>query len=59
MEKQLEHSIKKLRSDRGDEYWSKEAKAYLKEHGLIAEMTFPYSLQSNGITERRTAHSLR
>ena len=43
VEKQLGCPIKKLKSDRGGEYRSKEAEAYLKEHGIIAEMTTPYS----------------
>jgi len=53
VEKQLGHSVKKLRSDRSGEYRLKEAEAYLKEHDIIAEMTTPYSLQYNGITERK------
>ena len=43
MEKQLGHPVKKLRSDKGGEYRSKEAEAYLKEHGIIADMIAPYS----------------
>jgi len=57
VEKQFGHPVKKLRSDRGGEYRSKEAEAYLKEHVIIAEMTAPYSPQSNGITERKN-HTL-
>jgi len=53
VKKQLGHSVKKLKSDRGGEYRSKEAEAYLKEHGIIAETTAPYSPQSNGIAERK------
>jgi len=43
VEKQLGHPVKKLRSDKGGEYRSKEAEAYLKEHDIIAEMIAPYS----------------
>ena len=57
MEKQLEHPVKKLISDRGGEYSSKEADAYFKEHGIVAETTAPYSPQSNGIAERKN-HTL-
>ena len=53
VEKQLVRLIKKLRSDRGGEYWSKEAETYLKEHGIIAETAATYSQQSNGIAERK------
>ena len=53
VEKQLGRLVKKLRADRGREYQSKKAKAYLKKHGVIAEMTAPYSPQSNGIGERK------
>ena len=53
MEKQLGRPVKKLRSNRGDEYQSKKAEAYLKKHSIIVETTAPYSPQSNGIAERR------
>ncbi|XP_077242586.1 uncharacterized protein LOC143883110 [Tasmannia lanceolata] len=53
VEKQQNRPVKKLRNDRGGEYRSNEAKAYFKEHGIVAETTAPYSPQSNGITERK------
>ena len=53
VKKQLGHSVKKLKSDRGGEYRSKEAEAYLKDYGIIVEMTAPYSSQSNEIAERK------
>ena len=53
MEKHLRYRVKKLKSDIGGEYRSKEAKTYLKEHGIIAKTTGPYSTQSNGIAERK------
>lgn len=53
VEKQLGRPIKRLRSDRGGEYRSKESAAYFKEHGIIAETTSPHSPQSNGIAERK------
>jgi len=46
-------SSKEVRSDRGGEYQSKEVEAYLKEYGIIAEMTALYSSQSNRIVERK------
>ena len=57
MEKHFKHPINKLRSDRGGEYRSKEAEAYLKEYGIIAETTAPYSPQSNRTAERKN-HTL-
>jgi hypothetical protein len=57
VEKQLGSSVKKLRSDRGGEYRSKEADAYFKENDIIAETTASYSPQSNRIAERKN-HTL-
>jgi len=57
VEKQLGRPVNKLRSDRGGEYQSKEAEAYFKEQGIIAEMTAPYSPQYNKIAERKN-HTL-
>src|SRR6266540_297886 len=52
-ENQLERKIKRVRSDRGGEYFSNEFNLFCKEHGIIHERTPPYSPQSNGITERK------
>ena len=57
VEKQLGLQVKKLRSDRGGEYRSKELDAYFKEHGIITKTTTPYSSQSNRIAERKN-HTL-
>jgi transposase InsO family protein len=53
VENQLEKKIKGLRSDRGGEYFSREFTKLCMEHGIIHERTPPYSLQSNGIAERK------
>jgi len=46
-------SIKILRSDRGGEYLSTEFKEYLKEYGIVSQLTPPSTPQWNGVSERR------
>ena len=53
VENQLERKIKRVRSDRSDEYFSNLFTLFCEEHGIIHEMTSPYSPQSNGIAERK------
>ncbi|GJV00806.1 retrotransposon protein, putative, ty1-copia subclass [Tanacetum coccineum] len=53
VENQLEKTIKSLRSDRGGEYMSQEFLDNLKEHGIIAHRTSPYTPQHNGVSEKR------
>ncbi|KAI3777237.1 hypothetical protein L1987_47035 [Smallanthus sonchifolius] len=53
VEKQLDKSIKTLRSDRGGEYLSLEFLNYLKEHEIISLPTPPGTPQLNGMSERR------
>jgi transposase InsO family protein len=50
---QLERKIKRLRSDRGGEYFSSEFTKFCMEHGIIHERTPSYSPQSNGIAKRK------
>jgi hypothetical protein len=52
-ENQLDRKIKRLRSDRGGEYFSNEFDSFCAEHGIIHERTLPYSPQSNGVAERK------
>ena len=41
-ENQLDRKIKRLRSDRGGEYFYNEFDLFCAEHGIIHEMTPPY-----------------
>jgi transposase InsO family protein len=52
-ENQLERKIKRLRSDRGGEYFSNVFVEFCVEHGIIHERTPPFSPQSNGIAKRK------
>nr|GEY66085.1 hypothetical protein [Tanacetum cinerariifolium] len=53
VENQLGKTIKSLCSDRGGEYMSQEFLDHLKDHGIIAHRTPPYTSQHNGVSDRR------
>jgi transposase InsO family protein len=53
VENQLERKIKRLRSDRGGEYFSSNFSEFCVEHDIIYQRTPSYSPQSNGIAERK------
>jgi transposase InsO family protein len=53
VENQLERKIKRLRSDRGGEYFYNVFDEFCVEHGIIHKRTPPFSPQSNGITDRK------
>nr|GEV45697.1 retrotransposon protein, putative, Ty1-copia subclass [Tanacetum cinerariifolium] len=53
VENQLGKTIKSLRSDHGGEYMSQGFLDHLKDHGIIAHRTPPYTPQHNGVSERR------
>ena len=50
VEKQSRKSIKTLRSDRGGEYLSTEFTQFLKDNGILAQLTPPYTPQMNGVS---------
>jgi len=52
-ENQSEHRVKTLRIDRGGEYTSIGFKKFYEEFGITYEITPSYTLQYNGIAERR------
>ncbi|GJS22816.1 retrotransposon protein, putative, ty1-copia subclass [Tanacetum coccineum] len=52
VENQLEKTIKALQSDRGGEYISQVFKDYIKACGIIQQLTPPYTLQHNDVSER-------
>jgi transposase InsO family protein len=56
-EKQLKRKIKRLKFDRGGEYFSRDFSDFYMEHGIIHERTPPYSPQFNGVVERKN-HTL-
>nr|GEX21144.1 zinc finger, CCHC-type [Tanacetum cinerariifolium] len=53
VENQLGKTIKFLRSDCGGEYISQEFLEHLKDYGIIAHRTPPYTLQHNDVLARR------
>ena len=53
IENQIERKIKRLHDYRGGEYISNEFSQFCAEHGIIREVTPPYSPQSNGVAERK------
>ena len=53
VENQTSQRIKTLRSDRGGEYMSDEFDLYLRENGLVLQLTPPTTPQLNGVAERR------
>ena len=53
VENQLSKKIKRLRFDRGGEHESNPFNTFCEEHGIIHETTHPYSLESNGVAERK------
>nr|GEZ27152.1 zinc finger, CCHC-type [Tanacetum cinerariifolium] len=53
VENDVEKKLKSFRTDRGGEFTSREFTRYCKKNGILRQLTAPYSLQQNGIVERR------
>lgn len=53
VEKQIGCKLKKLRTDGGDEYTSREFARFCIDEGIEHEVILPYTPQHNGIAERR------
>lgn len=52
-EVQSGYQIQRLRSDRGEEYTSLEFQRFCDDLGLERQLTAVYSLQQNGVAERK------
>ena len=53
VENQLNTKIKSLRTNRDCEYLSDLFKEYCDENSIVRQLTIPYTLQQNGVVERR------
>ncbi|KAL0741957.1 hypothetical protein Bca4012_083470 [Brassica carinata] len=53
VENQVDCRIKKLRTDHGTEYLSREFTNFSEENGIERQLTATYSPQQNGVSERR------
>nr|GEV24199.1 retrotransposon protein, putative, Ty1-copia subclass [Tanacetum cinerariifolium] len=53
VENQLGKKIKSIQYDRGGEYLSHEFVNHMKSCGIVSQLTPPYTLQHNGVFERR------
>ena len=53
VENQLGKKVKVLRSNRGGEYESLSLSKFCEVNGIIHQTTAPYTLQQNGVAERK------
>ena len=53
VQNQLGKSIKALQTYRGGEYLSQDCDDYLKDCGIVSQLTLPRTPQWNGVLERR------
>ena len=52
VEREKRNPLKRLRTDNGGEYISKELKEYCSKHGIMHEKTVPNTPQHKGVVER-------
>ncbi|CAJ2653663.1 unnamed protein product [Trifolium pratense] len=53
VEKESDHQIKCLRTDRGGEFTSSQFNDFCSEHGIKRQLTAAYTPQQNGVSERK------
>ena len=53
VENQMKLKLKTFRTDRGGEFTSSEFIRFCEENGVTRHLTAPYTLQQNGVVERR------
>ena len=52
LEQQLDHKVRFIRTDGGKEYLGPAWDDFLRHHGIVHQVTTPYSPQLNGVAER-------
>jgi transposase InsO family protein len=58
VEKQYGHQIQRLKTNNGGEYVNNNFTSYCTTHGIQMQYTIPYTLQQNGVAERKN-HALK
>ncbi|KAL8133113.1 hypothetical protein AgCh_008540 [Apium graveolens] len=53
VEKGSENKVKSLHTDRGGDFCPREFNTYCEQNGIYRQFTAPYTLQQNGVVERR------
>ena len=53
MENESNYKIQTLRSDNGKEYISHQFNSFCEEEGIKCQLTTPYTLEQNRVSERR------
>lgn len=53
VERQTRSKIKVLHIDKGGEFTSQEFNSFCERHGIIKQLTTPYTPQQNGVSERK------
>ncbi|PKU87463.1 Retrovirus-related Pol polyprotein from transposon TNT 1-94 [Dendrobium catenatum] len=58
IEKSLNYSVRKLRSDNGGEFTNQTIQAFTRSRGITHQFTCPYTPEQNGVSERKNRHLL-